>query len=491
LLRLSLIGKMQAQDAAGQNVLPRSRKTRAVLAVLAVAAPKPVLRTRLTGLLWSRRAREQAKGSLRQSLHELKSALGPHALSVLQTGRDHLALLEATLWLDVRMLLAATGDHAGFEMLQATLLEDLDGLDPAFDCWLAEQRQQVRQQAIVVAELALAAEAEPTGRLAAAERVLTMDSTHEGAWQALIRAYLDGSDHTGARIAFDRYAKALTRAGLAPSREAGELIQGVAHGVRHPPRHAGLHASDKAVRLAVMPPRALGRDDGDDLLPGLTEDITAAISRFRWIACFSGSPRVAQEPDGPDRGYVLDTTIQRSGEWVRVIIRLLDLHAGSNVIWAGRFDRQLDDVLSIQAEIAGTTAAQIDPELLLYDGERRLGMEPRMDTPFDLTLRAIPSLYRLEPAGFRASGELLAQAVSADPASAAAHAWWAYWHLFLVGQGWSNDPVAATLRAGELAERAVTLDAGDARALALVGHVRGFLHKRAGSDRTARAGTIA
>ncbi len=66
-----------------------------------------------------------------------------------------------------------------------------------------------------------------------------------------------------------------------------------------------------------------------------------------------------------------------------------------------------------------------------------------------------------------------------EPGNAAAHAWWAYWHLFLVGQAWAKDPVAATLRAGELAERAVTLDPGDARALALVGHVRGFLHKRA------------
>jgi tetratricopeptide (TPR) repeat protein len=53
-----------------------------------------------------------------------------------------------------------------------------------------------------------------------------------------------------------------------------------------------------------------------------------------------------------------------------------------------------------------------------------------------------------------------------------------YWHVLLVGQGWADDPVAATRRAGELAERAVTLDRTDARGLALVGHVRGFLCKR-------------
>ena len=80
---------MQAEDEAGHNVLPRSRKTRAVsrktravLAVLALAAPKPVLRTRLTRLLWSGRAIEQGRGSLRQSVYELQQALGVEAASL-------------------------------------------------------------------------------------------------------------------------------------------------------------------------------------------------------------------------------------------------------------------------------------------------------------------------------------------------------------------------------------------------------------------------
>ena len=108
-----------------------------------------------------------------------------------------------------------------------------------------------------------------------------------------------------------------------------------------------------------------------------------------------------------------------------------------------------------------------------------ISSEPGEPTAFDLTLRAIPAIYRLEPAGFHAAGELLAAAAAMEPGNAAALAWWAYWHLFLVGQAWAKDPGGATLRAGELAERAVTLDPGDARALTLVGHVRGFLHKRA------------
>jgi tetratricopeptide (TPR) repeat protein len=54
----------------------------------------------------------------------------------------------------------------------------------------------------------------------------------------------------------------------------------------------------------------------------------------------------------------------------------------------------------------------------------------------------------------------------------------AYWHLFLVGQGWAEDPEAATTRAGVLADTAVAMDPNDARALTLAGHVRGFLLRR-------------
>ena len=177
LLRLKLFGQMQAQDAAGRSVLPRSRKTRAVLAVLALAAPKPVLRSRLTGLLWSQRAREQARGSLRQSVHELLRALGPGVGALLQTDRNHLTLSDHGLWVDVCVVAGATvTDPAGLQVFQSTLLDDLDGLDPAFDGWLEEQRQRVKQLALSVTEAVLAAASETKARIKTAERILTMRS---------------------------------------------------------------------------------------------------------------------------------------------------------------------------------------------------------------------------------------------------------------------------------------------------------------------------
>jgi len=63
-----------------------------------------------------------------------------------------------------------------------------------------------------------------------------------------------------------------------------------------------------------------------------------------------------------------------------------------------------------------------------------------------------------------------------EPDYAQAHAWHAYWHLFLVGQGWADDEAASMREAERLARHASALDPMDAQALAIHGHVRAFLH---------------
>jgi tetratricopeptide (TPR) repeat protein len=76
------------------------------------------------------------------------------------------------------------------------------------------------------------------------------------------------------------------------------------------------------------------------------------------------------------------------------------------------------------------------------------------------------------------AGQYLAHAIELEPDYAAAHAWYAYWHIFLVGQGWADNPDTMMEQAGDLAERAIVLDPFDARGLTIAGHVRAFLHRR-------------
>jgi tetratricopeptide (TPR) repeat protein len=148
------------------------------------------------------------------------------------------------------------------------------------------------------------------------------------------------------------------------------------------------------------------------------------------------------------------------------------------VVWSRRFDREANDLLTLQDEIAAEAVAQIDPELLLIESQRVAARPVADSTAYDLLLRALSLMDRLERPLFVQAGELLRQAITLEPDYAAAHAWYAYWHVLLVGQGWAKDPAVGIAQAGRLAERAIMLDPQDAKALAIAGHVRAYLNRR-------------
>jgi TolB-like protein len=239
----------------------------------------------------------------------------------------------------------------------------------------------------------------------------------------------------------------------------------------------------------VLPLRLIGiAGEETDLAQGLAGEITSALARFRGLTVVSSGALAHIFADvgnsaasGRERGVdlLLDGTIQRAGERVRVILRLLDMRVGSQVVWTRRFDQQSDDILSLQDEIAAAAAAQIDAEIPAIEARLGSADTPAKNLPaYDLVLRALPLLWRMEREPFLQAGTYLAQAIARGPDNAAAHAWYAYWHMFLVGQAWADDRAAAIARAEQLAERGITLDPQDARALAVAGHVRVFLQRR-------------
>src|SRR6201994_1135830 len=187
-VRLRLIGQMEAWTIRSESVLPPGRKTRALLASIAMAAPRPVLRGRLAEQLWSRRPEEQARASLRQEIHRLLEALSPAETDILSITRDHLTLRPGAVWIDVEEVMRATAAQpASLALLDGDLLEDLDGIDPNFDVWLNTERERLRDRARGIAESLLKENLEPDAAIAAAQRLLTIDRSHEGAWRSLMR----------------------------------------------------------------------------------------------------------------------------------------------------------------------------------------------------------------------------------------------------------------------------------------------------------------
>src|SRR6185437_2491429 len=241
-VRLRLIGQMEAWTVAGENVLPPGRKTRALLAVIAMASPRPALRGRLAELLWSRRPEEQARASLRQEIHRLLECLAPSGTEVIQVTRDHLTLKPGLVWVDVDELMRATTTQpAPLSLLDGDLLEDLDGIDPNFDAWLTTERERLRDRARSVAEALLREQVEPEAAIPAAQRLLQIDRAHEGAWRALMRAYAARGERGMAIQAYDRCRAVLAdMLDAAPSAETQKLLADIrgTYGSRIPPRPA-------------------------------------------------------------------------------------------------------------------------------------------------------------------------------------------------------------------------------------------------------------
>ncbi len=529
-VRLRLIGQMEAWTVTSENVLPAGRKTRALLAAVALSAPRPALRGRLAELLWSRRPEEQARASLRQEIHRLLEALSPAKADILVVTRDHLTLRTGAVWVDVEEVMrATTSQPASLSLLDGDLLEDLDGIDPTFDAWLNSERERLRDRARNVAEALLREQLEPEATIPAANRLLQIDRAHEGAWRALMRAHAARGERGMAIQAYDRCRAVLADLlDAAPSAETQRLLTEIRgpSGSRLPLRppapppqtappaappappvqtHAQpaedyedeqdppdsrepVRQSRGGAHVGVMPLQLVGVNEEDaHLAPGLAEEITTALARFRWMFVVSSNSLARFAADTRDEAairrtfgidFLLDGTIQRARSRLRITMRLLDLRAGNQVVWARRFDRQNNDLLSLQDEIASEVVAQIDPEILLIEARRSSARPPVDASAYDLMLRAIPLIGRMEKPQFLRAGSLLSNSISLEPDYAAAHAWYAYWHIFLVGQDWADDPKENMTEAGRLAERAIVLDPFDARALSIAGHVRAFLHRR-------------
>ncbi len=490
-LRLRLIGAMSAYTSGNQSVLPIGRKTRGLLAILALSAPRPVVRSRLAELLWSRRLEEQARASLRQEIHRLLDALHPIGADILRVTRDHIALRSDVVWIDVHQVRQATAaDPSGLTLMTEPLLEEFDGVDPAFDQWLIAERAQLRDQARTVAEAVMQQQVGSEAAIPVAQQLLAIDRGHEGAWRVLIQAYAERGERGTAIQCYERCRTALAESlSAAPSAETLDLVAQIRTG--QPPAPASPAQTAPAIhrsgaKVGVLPLQVLSSGGEErDLALGLAEEITGGLARFRWMSLAS-SASLAQSGtrDGSalrqrfGLDFLLDGSVQRVGRRLRITVQLLDLCAGNHIVWARRFDRQINDLLSLQDEIAAEIVAQADPELILAEARRAAHRGPLDTTAYEKVLQALPLITPLRRDGFMQAGALLNSGLAQDPGYAAAHAWRAYWAMLCLSQNWADDAAGTRAEAAYHSEQAILLDARDGRNFAIAGLVRAYVDHR-------------
>jgi adenylate cyclase len=237
--------------------------------------------------------------------------------------------------------------------------------------------------------------------------------------------------------------------------------------------------------IAVLPFSNLGGDPAQRYLSdGITEDIITELSCFREISVTSRGSSFSYEDFAGDVKrvarelgvrYVLMGGIRRAENRLRLTVRLLDGISGDQ-IWADRFDGALDDVLTLQEEIARRIVGSIAPELHFAE-QRRAERMPGGDVQaYDLALNAAALIQQGVAAGQAAptsEGIALARkAVTLDPLCLRAHYAIAWGHCRRGAMGFfgteARDDFAA---ADAAAQRLRELDSQNHAAFAILGHV--------------------
>lgn len=231
--------------------------------------------------------------------------------------------------------------------------------------------------------------------------------------------------------------------------------------------------------IAVLPFTNMSGDAEQDYFSdGITEDIITALSRLRWffvIARNSTFVYKGQAADvrqvGRDLGvrYVLEGSVRKSGQRVRVTGQLLDAMTG-NHIWSERYDRELTDIFALQDEITARVAAAIEPKLLSAEGMRTETRSIDDLGAWELVARALSHFWKLTAAGSENAITILRQAVDRHPDYAPAHSMLAFALLVSVHEGWVTGAVDRQY-AADLAHRATGLDDNDPWAHMALGYL--------------------
>lgn len=229
--------------------------------------------------------------------------------------------------------------------------------------------------------------------------------------------------------------------------------------------------------IAVVRFAALGDDVEDWFADGIVEEIAVALTRFTTLFVIAASSSLTFT--GPERDhaaisrqlgvrYLLDGSVRRSGERVRVTVRLIDGIAEQQ-IWADKFDDTIDDVFALHDRVALAVAGRIGSSI--DDAEtRRLMARPVQSR--DVTVlyaRANAKLRAMRPDTLGEAIALADEILTIDAANSWAASVAAFCHGLRANMGWSADPVADRAQAIAYVDRAMQIPGDDERVLGFCG----------------------
>jgi TolB-like protein/Tfp pilus assembly protein PilF len=258
---------------------------------------------------------------------------------------------------------------------------------------------------------------------------------------------------------------------------------------------SGIQLADAAQTASDQPPRPLpvpdrpaiavlafenmsGDREQEYFSDGISEDVITALSKVRWFFVIARNStfvykgravHIRQIAEELGVRYVVEGSVRKSGDRVRITAQLNDVATGSH-IWAERYDRSLTDLFAVQDEITDAIVAAIEPQIYAAENFRARRKPPSSMDAWDLVMRALSHYWRVTQEDHEIAQALLAKAIAIDPDYGQALSVLATSHMFGVHLGWADIKTAAPI-AERAALAAIQADREDAWAHTALGSV--------------------
>ena len=220
--------------------------------------------------------------------------------------------------------------------------------------------------------------------------------------------------------------------------------------------------------IAVLPFTDMGGDpDQEHFADGMSEDLITGLARIHWLFVIARNSTFVYKHHAVDVTqvarrlgvrYVLEGSVRRAGQQLRISAQLIDAVSGGH-LWAERYDRKLGDIFAVQDEITRSVSAAIEPHLLAAEGARALSRSSNDLGAWELVARAQVHFWRLSRADYSTAIDILTRAVEHYPEYAPARSMLGFCLIFALHMGWVDREQG--LLAGQHAIRGSVLDDRD------------------------------
>ena len=238
--------------------------------------------------------------------------------------------------------------------------------------------------------------------------------------------------------------------------------------------------SDARASVAILPFVSLAADSlaaSDYFSDGLTEDIIAALGRFRDLSVISRSgvfaykgkqPKPAEVGRDLNVRYVVEGSVRHTADHIRVVASLTDTAHGE-VLWSQKYDADPKDIFSVQDQITRRIAGSLAVQVSSLELARSAAKPPNSLGAHDLVLRGRDLWSRNTRSDNAKARTLFEQAIALDPGYAPAYVGLGRVNYLAITQGWTFNPKETFQVMERLARKAIELDGANSSAHALLG----------------------